>query len=86
LTVTGHKSAATVPTGLVGNDRPMEIIDEQWKSEELHLLVLSKHHDPQTGDVEYRLTNVSRAEPPSHLFTVPSDYTVVDGLSPRRPE
>ncbi len=84
LTVTGHKSIATVPTGLVGNDRPMEIIDEQWKSEELHLLVLSKHHDPQTGDVEYRLTNVSRAEPASYLFTVPSDYTVVDGLSPRR--
>jgi hypothetical protein len=41
-------------------------------------------YDPQTGDVEYRLTNVSRAEPAPDLFTVPADYTVVDSLSPRR--
>ncbi len=39
-----------------------------------------------TLHVEYRLTNISRAEPASDLYTVPSDYTIVDGLSPRRPE
>ena len=59
-----------IPTGQIGNDRPLEITDEQWESAELKLLVLSRHHDPRTGDVEYRLTNVSRAEPASHLFTV----------------
>jgi hypothetical protein len=82
----GRKAVTTIPTGQIGNDRPIEITDEQWESAELKLLVLSRHHDPRTGDVEYRLTNVSRAEPASYLFTVPSDYTVVDGLSPRRPE
>ena len=61
-----------------------QITDEQWESSELKLLVLSRHHDPRTGDVEYRLTNVSRAEPAPDFFTVPSDYTVVDSLSPRR--
>jgi hypothetical protein len=86
LTARGRKTTTTIRVGQIGNDRPIEITDEQWESAELQLLVLSRHHDPRTGDVEYRLTNVSRAEPPSHLFTVPSDYTVVDGLSPRRPE
>jgi hypothetical protein len=84
LIASGRKAVTTIPTGQIGNDRPIEITDEQWESEELKLLVLSRHHDPRTGDVEYRLTNVSRAEPASYLFTVPSDYTVVDGLSPRR--
>jgi hypothetical protein len=83
---TGRKTITTIPTGQIGNDRPIEITDEQWESAELKVLVLSRHHDPRTGDVEYRLTNVSRAEPASYLFTVPSDYTVVDGLSPRRPQ
>ena len=82
----GRRTITTIVAGQIGNDRPIEITDEQWESAELKLLVLSRHHDPRTGDVEYRLTNVSRAEPASYLFTVPSDYTVVDGLSPRRPE
>jgi hypothetical protein len=86
LSVRGRRTVTTIPVGQIGNDRPIEIIDEQWESTELKLLVVSRHHDPRTGDVEYRLTNVSRAEPPSYLFTVPADYTVVDGLSPRRRE
>jgi hypothetical protein len=80
----GRRTVTTIPVGQIGNDRPIEITDEQWESAELKLLVLSRHHDPRTGDVEYRLTNVSRAEPAFDLFTVPADYTVVDSLSPRR--
>ena len=30
-----------------------------------------------TGDVEYRLTNIVRAEPSADHFTIPSDYTVL---------
>ena len=71
VTATGRKTITTIPVGQIGNDRPIEITDERWESEELKLLVLSRHHDPRTGDVRYRLTNVSRAEPASYLFTVP---------------
>ena len=84
LTARGRRTVTTIPVGQFGNDRPIEITDEQWESTELKQLVVSRHHDPRTGDVEYRLTNVSRAEPPSYLFAVPADYTVVDSLSPRR--
>src|SRR5262245_42041527 len=86
LAARGRRTVTTIPVGQIGNDRPIEITDEQWESTELKLLVVSRHHDPRTGDVEYRLTNVSRAEPPSYLFAVPADYTVVDSMSPRRRE
>jgi hypothetical protein len=78
VAATGTRRTETIPAGRIGNDRPIVITDERWESPDLKVLVLSQHHDPRTGDVEYRLTNISRAEPAQHLFTVPADYTVVD--------
>jgi hypothetical protein len=46
------------------------------------VLVSSQHHDPRTGDVEYRLTNISRTEPPAHLFAVPADYDIIEPPPP----
>ena len=43
------------------------------------MLIRSHHRDPRTGDVEYRLMNIVRTEPPADLFMVPSDYTIVGG-------
>ena len=91
LTVTGTKRSEVIPTGRIGNDRPIEITDERWESADLKVLVQLRHHDPRTGDVEYRLTNVTRAEPPRELFQPPSDYAIVDAPpppppAPRRPD
>jgi hypothetical protein len=85
LMVTGTKRAEVIPTGRIGNDRPIEITDERWESTDLKVLVLSRHHDPRIGDVEYRLTNVTRAEPPKELFQPPSDYSIVDAPPPPPP-
>jgi hypothetical protein len=91
ITATGRRTRATVPAGQMGNDRPIEITDERWESSALKVLLLSRHHDPRTGDVEYRLTNISQAEPPPELFRVPSGYKIVDvptvtaPASPRSP-
>jgi len=77
VTAIGTLSKATIPMGQIGNDRPIEVTDERWTSPDLGgVVVLSKHHDPRTGDVEYRLTNIIRAEPSADLFTVPPDYQV----------
>ena len=73
----GKRTKSVIATGKIGNDRPIEISDERWESQDLRLLVRSHHRDPRTGDVEYRLTNIVRVEPPSDLFTVPSDYTIM---------
>jgi hypothetical protein len=85
LTAAGRRSRRTIPAGQIGNDRPIEITDERWESPDLKVLLFSRHHDPRTGDVEYRLTNISRAEPPASLFGVPPDYTIADTPPPPPP-
>lgn len=85
LAVVGTKRTEIIPAGRIGNDRPIEITDERWESPELKVLVLSRHHDPRTGDVEYRLTNVLRTEPPRDLFQPPADYAITDGPPPPPP-
>ena len=74
----GRRITTAVPAGSrVGNDRPMTIVDERWESNELQILIYARHSNPLTGVVEYQLSNITRAEPPSHLFRVPADYTEV---------
>jgi hypothetical protein len=89
---TGRRRTTVIPAGRIGNDRPIQIVEEQWDAPELNMVVLSRFSDPRTGVVEYRLTNINRAEPSADLFTVPADYTVADpagfyrdALTPRPP-
>ena len=42
------------------------------------MAVLITRRDPRSGDTVYRLANIVRNEPPPDLFSVPSDYRVVD--------
>jgi len=84
LTATGQKTVMTIVPGQIGNDRAIEVSDERWESTELEVLLFSLHHNPQTGDVEYRLTNISRAETSRGLFTPPADYKIVDQFLPPR--
>jgi hypothetical protein len=72
----GRKTTTIIPTGQIGNDRPIEITDERWESPELRMLIYSRNSDPRTGVVEYRLTNINRSEPPAELFMIPPDYTI----------
>ena len=81
----GTRSTFTIPAGQIGNDRPIEIVDERWYSPDLQVVVLSKHSDPRMGEHVYRLTNISRSEPARALFEVPSDYTVTEGSPNRGP-
>lgn len=74
----GQRLTTTIPAGAMGNDRPIDVIDEVWTAQELRLQVLTTHHDPRTGDVETRFTNISRAEPTADLFKIPAGYKIVD--------
>lgn len=80
----GMRSTVTIPTGQIGNDRPIEIVSERWESPELQVVVLSKHKDPRLGETTYRLTGIIRGEPAKSLFEVPANYTVVEDRKPNR--
>jgi len=77
LSATGEKTTTLIPAGRIGNDRPIEIFDERWISSDLKVVLLLRHRDPQTGEVEFRLTNIKRTEPSPDLFKVPSDTTII---------
>ena len=66
-----------IPAGRIGNDRPIEIFDERWVSSDLKVVLLLRHRDPQTGEVEFRLTNIKRTEPLPDLFKIPSNNTII---------
>jgi len=78
VTVEGTRTTVTIPAGQIGNDLPIHIVSERWYSPEVKVLVMSRQADPRFGETTYRLTNITRAEPPPQLFEIPVDFTVVD--------
>jgi hypothetical protein len=78
----GTRTTITIAAGQIGNERPMEIVDEHWYSQELQTTVMSRHSDPRSGEVLYRLKNINRAEPDPSLFEVPANYTIKSGPEP----
>jgi hypothetical protein len=77
--VQGTRATTTIPTGTIGNARPIEIVSERWFSPELQMPVLITRRDPRNGETTYRLTNILRGEQQDGLFTVPAGYEVKDG-------
>ena len=74
----GKRTTTTIPAGVMGNQRPISTVNEEWFSSELQVVVLSTTKDPRIGETTYHLTNIQRTEPPLALFTVPADYAVKD--------
>jgi hypothetical protein len=83
VTATGTRRTVTIPAGAIGNEQPIQVVDETWYSPELQVNVMTKHTDPRMGETVYRLTNINRAEPDPALFQVPGDYTIQDAPTPR---
>jgi len=75
----GTRTTMTFPAGMMGNERPINVVSERWYSPELQTVVLTKHSDPRFGETTNRLININRSEPARTLFEVPSDYTLREG-------
>jgi hypothetical protein len=82
----GTRTVETIPAGQIGNERPIEIVSEQWYSRELQVTLMSRHDDPRSGETLYRLTNLQRNEPDPALFQVPAGYTVKEAMKVVRPK
>lgn len=76
---TGTRITTTIPAGRMGNEQPILVTSERWYSPELKATIMTKHSDPWAGELKTHFTNVNASEPDSSLFSVPSDYQVVDG-------
>lgn len=72
----GTRTTRTIPAGAIGNEQPIAIVTEQWRSPELNVFVLTRTADPRSGETTYRLLGITRGEPAPSWFTVPGDYTV----------
>ena len=72
----GTRTTTTIPAGDIGNERPINIVDERWYSPDLQMTVMTKHSDPRSGETNFQLKNINRSSPPPTLFEVPSDYSV----------
>jgi hypothetical protein len=74
----GTRMTMTIPEGAEGNDRPISIVNETWRSPDLDMTVLSVNEDPRTGTRTAEVTDLDRAEPDPSVFQVPEGYTIKD--------
>jgi hypothetical protein len=79
LSADGTRTTETIPANVIGNEHPLDIVRERWYSSDLQIVLRSKQEDPRFGDTTYEVTKLDRAETPSSLFEVPSDYKIVQG-------
>ena len=86
----GTRVTLTVPPSTLRTTGPASvaatIVDEQWAAPELGIVISARHEDSRYGTIEYRVANIRRAEPPSTLFAVPSDYSIESGSTTTRGE
>lgn len=74
----GTRSTETLDTGAIGNDRPIQIVNERWYSPDLQTMVMTRHSDPRSGDQIFKLVNITRGEPGADLFQVPTNYQITE--------
>ena len=85
LKVTGSRATRTIPAGKVGNEKPIVISREVWTSPDLKVTVSTQTKDPRSGEQNYQLRNIRRAEPEAALMRVPADYAKTGLPKPRTP-
>ena len=76
VSASGIRSTRTIPAGEEGNDQPLVVVNETWRSKELGLTVMTIRDDPRTGRSVTEFEELTRGEPDPGLFTPPAGYTV----------
>lgn len=74
VTADGNRTRRTIPAGQMGNDQPMEIVDEIWIAKDLGLAMLSINDSPLNGRTTTEVVELNQAEPDAALFAPPAGY------------
>lgn len=85
VSVQGERRSHTIEAGQIGNDRPIQIVEEHWYSPDLQMDIMNRHVDPRTGEQTMRVVNIQRGEPDPSLFQPPAEYQISDRLQPLKP-
>ena len=72
------RQTTTIKSGVVGDDRPFQIVLEFWHSPRLGFNLQSIHSDPRIGTQTFTFTELDTTNPDPQLFAVPQGYQVVD--------
>lgn len=76
ISAEGTRTVTTIAAGAEGNDLPLEVVREQWRSRELGIILMAINDDPRRGKTTMELEDLNRAEPDPALFAAPAGYTV----------
>lgn len=82
LDAKGMRFTFTVPARLSGTGTPVEVVEEYWYSEDLHVNLLVRRTDPRTGVQTVAISAIERVEPAPAFFEVPQGYKIVDMTPP----
>jgi len=85
LKLNGERTTWTIEAGKIGNEKPIVISREVWRSPELMLTVSSRDADPRQGEQNYRLEKIRRGEPDPALMKPPADFSEGPGSNGARP-
>jgi hypothetical protein len=74
VTAGGSRSKRTIPAGQMGNDQPIEMVDEIWITQDLGLMMLRIEDNPLNGRTTTEVVELNQAEPDAALFAAPAGY------------
>jgi hypothetical protein len=72
----GSRTVRTVPAGEEGNDAPLQVIDESWRSKDLGIELMMIREDPRRGRWTTEYEELNFGEPDASVFAAPADYKV----------
>jgi hypothetical protein len=76
VSTTGTRTVRTIPSGVLGNEKPITSTLEEWLSPDLGVPVQITQKSSIGGLVTLNLSPVVRAEPDPTLFAPPAGYTL----------
>jgi hypothetical protein len=74
----GTRITRVIPAGREGNDQPITVTEEIWRSPEYGVILENVNDDPRFGTTTREVTEFTPGEPDAGLFKVPEGYTVRD--------
>jgi hypothetical protein len=84
LLTRGTRRTEVMPDYEADTGIPIEIEDETWYSDDLHLLLLVRPSDSRVGVETLGVSSLKREEPAASLFQVPQGYKILD-VTPQAP-